>query len=221
MAGHTVRIADPGLVWPGANFGLIRELAWRRVYEGIPGFDIHPGDRVVDIGANCGLFSCLAARRGAHVIAIEAQHGFITELARNAAANGLTERIRPHWCMVGADAGVISAPGAWQRASHAEGRIPPGRELDALLDAEGFTRVELLKVDIEGSEFSLFRDSAAWLPRVDRLVAEAHGAWGDVGALVQLLQNGGFLVERRAADLGPAPALSAESQFIYARRPER
>jgi protein arginine N-methyltransferase 1 len=58
---------------------------------------IHPGMRVIDVGTGSGVLACLAAKRGAHVIAIE--HGALIERAKELAkSNGLTniEFVRAH-----------------------------------------------------------------------------------------------------------------------------
>jgi FkbM family methyltransferase len=50
-----------------------------------------------------------------------------------------------------------------------------GKTICGLMDDAGFERVDLLKMDIEGSEFGLFRENAAeWLRRTRVLVVELH-----------------------------------------------
>lgn len=49
-------------------------------------------------------------------------------------------------------------------------------DVPSLLEAMGAARIDLLKVDIEGSEVELFGpNSAEWLPRVRHIVIELHG----------------------------------------------
>ncbi len=42
------------------------------------------------------------------------------------------------------------------------------------LEAEGLSRVDLLKIDIEGSEFEVFSGDCSWLKRVGIIVIELH-----------------------------------------------
>ena len=54
-----------------------------------PGFDISPGDSVVDVGANVGAFAVLAASRGARVTAYEPHPETFAYLEHNAGALGV------------------------------------------------------------------------------------------------------------------------------------
>jgi FkbM family methyltransferase len=45
-----------------------------------------------------------------------------------------------------------------------------------LIRMSGQDRVSLLKVDIEGAETELFQSCQGWLPQVDNIVVELHGA---------------------------------------------
>jgi hypothetical protein len=48
----------------------------RKVYSTVPGSGMSPGDTVLDLGANMGVFSTMTAVGGAGVIAVEALSGF-------------------------------------------------------------------------------------------------------------------------------------------------
>jgi len=52
--------------------------------------------------------------------------------------------------------------------------VPPVVALGDVLDTHRFERVDLLKIDIEGSEFSLFEGECGWLDRVQRITMEVH-----------------------------------------------
>ena len=50
-------------------------------------------------------------------------------------------------------------------------------DLNELLDRHGFNTVDLLKMDIEGSELALF-EHPDWLPRIGRICMEVHRNYG-------------------------------------------
>lgn len=213
-----IELPTVGLRWPAANLGLIRELVVRRVYEAVPGFSVHTGQHVVDLGANTGLFTCMAAAQGAHVLAIEAQPGFVDVIQANVRTNRLGDRVTALWGLVGSGTGVLGSEDGRNRASHMRGLTPPTLDLAAVLDAHGLDRVDLMKMDIEGSEFDLFSGPTPWLARVHRIVAEAHAHHGDVLALVARLRSAGFDVLRLGSDLSRDPSPTMESQFLFATR---
>jgi hypothetical protein len=52
----------------------------------------------------------------------------------------------------------------------------PSYDMPTLMEKAKFPHVDLLKVDIEGSEVALFGGfSRAWMPRVGNLCVELHG----------------------------------------------
>jgi len=219
MRGHTFsfRVGGHTLTLDGRYFSGARELYGRGVYLPSAEFTIGPDDKVVDIGANAGLFTLLACASGATVIAIEAQDGFSDEIAHNLALNHLAGRATIVTALIGADKGVFPNPTAVLSGSHGH-TAPPIAELGALLDDHGFERVDLLKVDIEGSEFALFSGELGWLGRVKRIAMEVHPRHGDVSALAELLSRRGFRI-RVTDDRGHDTKAPADSGgYLYAVR---
>ena len=168
-----------------------------------PGFEIAPGERVVDVGANIGAFSVLAGSRGAHVEAYEPHPETFAHLQRNTAALGVHS----------VQAAVVSAapPGGVVRletdpASDTRHRVgQAGMEVPAVALAEAIgDGCDLLKLDCDGSEFELVEETAseAWL-KARRVACEAHPWAGDVNTLSARLDEIGFRtrVERRGAGL--------------------
>lgn len=124
------------------------------------------GGVFVDVGANVGLYSLWAARLigpGGSVVAVEPHPGIRARLAFNVAANRLVNiRIVP--------AGIGEAPGTARLHSSAGGNVgqssliedvafrsaesfevPVRPLLDVVVEA-GLTRIDVLKVDVEGYE---------------------------------------------------------------------
>lgn len=174
---------------PPGTFSGAREMYCRQVYFWLPNFVIKPQDIVVDLGANQGLFSVVAAKAGARVIAVEAQAGFAEAMDRNLRMNNCANNVALRHGIVGANIGVVSQP-AWQdTASHWTGETPI-LEVEEIL--QGIDRVDLLKSDIEGSEFAIFRRESTWLDRIDRVVMEVHTDFGDPDDLSRIMQEHGF-----------------------------
>jgi FkbM family methyltransferase len=202
VSGVTLRIK-------GADFSGARELYGRQVYFA-NGFFIKRGCKVVDLGANVGLFSLLAAKLGAVVISVEAQNGFISEITGNLQRNGCFANI--HWGMVGSGGLLVDST-----VTHtAMTELPPSLDMDALIP----TSVDFLKCDIEGSEFALFQSAGTWLNKVIRIAMEVHLDYGDPLELQRSLQMRGFAVKLMNNQLKPVTVIQERSGYLFADRPD-
>jgi len=135
----------------------------------------------VDLGANIGTFALFASRRCAQVVAVEANPHTAAKLAYNVAANGMAnvhvvpvavggqEGVLPLWAspanhniatLVEGMAGH-QAPGTWQRVE------VPVRPLSAILGDLGITRVDVMKIDVEGFEDRALLPYLRALPAAD------------------------------------------------------
>ena len=143
------------------------------------------GWRVVDVGAHVGSFTRAALDRGAaHVLALEPHDGRRACLSANTAGRPVTIAAA---FVVGSQQGPQQLPGD-------EGFGDRVQSLDSLLPAE---LIDLIKLDCEGSEYSIVQGSD--LSRVVRLVGEAHriswrGRQWTMADLTRLLEGQGFTV---------------------------
>ena len=174
-----------------------------------PGFEISPGDHVIDVGANVGAFAVLAARRGASVDAYEPHPETFVHLERNTAGLGVR-------CV---RAAVVAAPGAGGMVpfeasgdSDTHYRVGEGGlevRAVALADVIG-SGCDLLKMDCEGAEFELLEGTSAevW-GQVCRVACEVHPWAGEVQPFAERLEEMGFQVrsEPRRAGLALVFAL--------------
>jgi len=147
----------------------------------------------LDIGANVGLFSLfVAAKAGANarIVAIEPEPGNMARLAFNAAASG-TLPIKPLALALGDREGEVAiALNARDRggtrarpvgeASAGLVRVPC-KPLVAVVQAEGVTAIDALKIDVEGMEDAVlapfFRDAPPSLwPRMI-LIEDSRHEW--------------------------------------------
>ena len=121
-------------------------------------------DAFVDVGANVGLFTCLAAQAGVPTLAIEPERSNVALLLRNLTTNGFSDRVEVFPIALGATPGVRALHGGGQGASLLGGwggirstyAVPtPLNTLDNLL-ADRFRGARLLvKLDVEGAEYEV------------------------------------------------------------------
>ncbi len=216
--GHSVLL--PGDLTPGA-----REMYARNVYLRT-GIRIPVGGWVVDLGANTGLFTVLAAIEGATVVAVEAQEGFAPEIRRLLRINGIAEdQVMVETALISSvhghlpQRGVVADDIRWRTASHAGMDRPERLSVPELMARYRIERIGLLKMDIEGSEFSVLHESdeTSWLSRVDQLSMEVHPEHGDVAHLRRLLLRSGFHVLLTDDD-GLTPTVTRPTAYLYACR---
>jgi FkbM family methyltransferase len=155
---------------------------------------IHPGDLVVDAGANIGYMSVLAATAGAQVIAFEPNPALLPVLRQNLGAKG---EVRPIALGARRHTAVLIPPdpsahnnGLGRLGSEAEpGAVPVQVET---LDEELRGRsVAILKVDVEGAEQAVFEGASNALKegRLRHIIFEDHRG-SDSAVMTQLLGYG-------------------------------
>ena len=121
--------------------------------------NLGPDSVFVDIGANVGIYSLLAAKTGARALAIEPQPVVFARLAFNIAAAGLGDRVAAVEGAVADRDGELEIVIDTRNLGHSgadttgETRITvPCRPLLALMDAHGIARADVMKIDVEGAE---------------------------------------------------------------------
>ena len=137
---------------------------------------LKPGMTVIDAGANIGEISLVAAKRVGpvgKVVAFEPVDRFADELEANATANQLWNIVvrRAALSDIPGEATIYVSPGAYSDGtmheglgtlfptkvrSAAEGRIPV-MTLDGFVREEAMARIDLIKLDIEGSELNALK----------------------------------------------------------------
>jgi FkbM family methyltransferase len=171
-----------------------------------------PGDKFVDVGANIGYYTCLAATlvgpSGA-VYAIEASPRIFALLQENVELNGLTnvhaynnavfdrsERLQLFSYKetnIGRTSLVRERPGAIVEEVDA-------RPLPELIDWSALRNVRLIKIDVEGAEWPVikgvsdllkhFAPSTEWLVEINPAALRNHGA--TPGDFVELFTSAGY-----------------------------
>ena len=130
-------------------------------------------DIFVDIGANVGLFTMLAAEKKVPVISCEPHPQTFRLLCRNLHMNGF-EDVEAHACAIGDRTRICSLFGGGQGASLNEGwggihstyeTVVPCITLEALIGNRFQDLQMLFKVDAEGAEFDILSQSPHLLNR--------------------------------------------------------
>jgi FkbM family methyltransferase len=149
---------------------------------GVP--DVHV---IVDAGANIGAASVflLEAYPDATVIALEPDAGSFEVLQRNLAyygsrAHGLRTALWDQPAALGIDRGIFRDGREWtfqvRPAVDGDAEVA-STTIPGILDAFRVPQIDILKIDIERAERTVFQESArAWLDRVRVIAVELHDA---------------------------------------------
>lgn len=140
--------------------------------------NVHPGDVFIDVGANIGYFSMLAAQRQPSlVLAVEPVGRTFNVLSCNVRHNGLDAVIHPVNVALGSRAStvrLVSTRGPKNHVEYAVGGDDQGAEkvdaklttLDSLLKEPGSpAKVDFIKVDIEGYEYEFLQGARETIGR--------------------------------------------------------
>jgi FkbM family methyltransferase len=147
-----------------------------------------PPKVIIDAGGYIGLSAAYFAMRypAAQIIAVEPSQANYDLLLKNTAGFKNIHPIRAALWTHGGSL-TLTDPGcdAWgfrvrdvQAAGDPEaqpvGEVVPAVTVPDLIAQFGLDQIDLLKVDIEGSEKELFADSRAWIDHVDAICLELH-----------------------------------------------
>jgi FkbM family methyltransferase len=165
---------------PGTDYRVYRQVLLEKEY------DIKPPSApktIIDAGANIGLSSIYFANRfpEASVIAVEPGESNFELLKKNCL---------PYPQIIPVQAALwdkdeellLSDPGLGEwglRVSKPEAKVTksvptPGITMNSIILMHGIEKVDILKIDIEGAEKEVFRDTESWLNKVDILIIELH-----------------------------------------------
>jgi FkbM family methyltransferase len=180
---------------------------------------LRPGDRMLDVGANIGLYAVIAAGAGATVTAYEPGEDARSALERNRIASGLQERIAVSEVALSDYDGEAGFTTGGDVSNHlvrphedtAATRTVPVARLDSLTDiaspgAAG--QMSFLKVDAEGHDVAVLRGAASYLQAVRPVVIVE--SWARGVKLRELLAEFGYRLYRYDAASGTFVEHAAE-----------
>jgi FkbM family methyltransferase len=203
VATLTIRGLTFTLDWAAAEHVAVREILVRREYAPTPEFEVRPGQTVVDVGANAGVFSTVAGSRvgpTGRLISIEPNPTLAGRLHRNLGQNGLD----PISVVISAAVADRDGRGTLFVGSNtATGTLAPSstsnhaayevalRSLDAIAVEVTLGEVDLLKIDVEGMELPVLDGARRVLGRCRRMVIEVSSP-ADVNGVMDRCREAGF-----------------------------
>jgi FkbM family methyltransferase len=143
---------------------------------------LRPDDLFVDVGANVGVYTVLAAGAArASAVSFEPVATTFEQLSKNLRLNGLTERVTAIQAAVGAKDGTIELTegrGAMNRVAVSDQEKKSTVSLRRLDSVLGDRSAALLKIDVEGFETEVIRGAQSLLKNADlkALIVELNGS---------------------------------------------
>ncbi|MFH1023967.1 MAG: FkbM family methyltransferase [Planctomycetota bacterium] len=183
-----------------------------------------PAPIVFDVGANSGLFTAAVMDLwpGAVIHAFEPQPPQAKRVAEFARLNHLAERITVNAAAAGGQAGVrefyanrnpisssLIREKAARRRIHRTWKVPVMR-LDDYATEKKLPRVDMLKVDVEGSEYEVLDGAARIVASARVILLEVHPPYSRFGEAARRLAPMGFRC------IAPLPPPTDEDQITVA-----
>jgi FkbM family methyltransferase len=149
-----------------------------------PGYEIEPGDVVVDVGGNIGTFAIQAACTASRVIAVEPNADNHRLLIENVRLNKARNVSAIQAAVSDSDGQVVlycTDEGGYHSIESdrmwGHGVSVPALCLDTIFDSYNVACCDFLKVDCEGAEHRIFHSlSAKTFSRIRKIAMEWHGA---------------------------------------------
>lgn len=197
----------------GDRFGFY-EVLIKDDYTG-GGQQLLPGDTVIDVGANIGCFSLLAAQRvgpSGRVIALEPEQAAFKQLQRNIEMNGMTNIVARRVALGATEGKVTLNIGTADLfnsiCENVDGRTMRGEAqevslttLDRIMVEERVDRCHYLKVDCEGAEYDIVSSMSPEIAhRINQITMEIHQVPGKNRAVIaqRLLELGFSLANQNS-----------------------
>jgi len=131
---------------------------------------LRAGDLFVDVGANVGFYTMLAARRGARVEAFEPTPEACAAIERGIALNSVSSLVTLHRAASGSEAGTARFTTGLDISNHLAAEGEPGIDVPVVTLDEQLAGSEpelaMLKVDAEGHDLDVLRGALHMIERL-------------------------------------------------------
>jgi FkbM family methyltransferase len=186
------RVRSEAILTGSQVFSNLREIWVRDVYLKDEFLSVPRNAIVVDLGANRGVFTALALAQhdSVRVIAVEPSLALLESLKKCISANGWSERLTPIRAFIG---NFTETQKAALRQGSDYADAPTISEAE-LISRSAISKIDLLKCDIEGSEFFLLEPESRLLAMTDQLAIELHRWGGDISHFLSHLARIGFQI---------------------------
>lgn len=178
---------------------VVRELHYHDCY----GFDTaRKYDTIIDLGANCGTFTALAAKVARRVISVECNTADMPgRFTKTMELNSINNAVFVNKFAASSDS-VSNV------------------SINTLTQNFNIRAIDYFKVDIEGAETDLFSSNLEWLKITNQVSMEVHPCFGvDEIALIRILTVHGFTVTLLDKNYSLVPCLPRNSMgYIRARK---
>ncbi|HRP32312.1 MAG TPA: FkbM family methyltransferase [Agriterribacter sp.] len=175
------------------------EVFWKKVYSVPTHLAIRPLT-VVDLGANTGMASLFfsAYYPNAKIYAVEADDNNMQVFLKNLSSEiGSSQVIAIRAAVFSKDVELFlqQREKAYNSSiTHAKTEISvQGISMNTLMQKYALDKIDLLKIDIEGSEEAIFAENTEWMERVSVIVTEIHRPQYR-SVCETFLRNRGFLI---------------------------
>jgi FkbM family methyltransferase len=180
---------------------------------------IAPGETLLDVGANVGVFSLYAAKRGIPVYAVEPEAQNFALLTRNIHLNGLGARITPvnvafsdhdgfeelFLSRFQPGAALHSLGGMDRRDACGLAQRVVTCSIDSFVERYPDARPRHIKIDVDGAEATVIAGAERTLrhPEMRSLLVELSGTVTD-RAVAERIAACGYVLTRETVDRSPA-----------------
>jgi FkbM family methyltransferase len=192
------------------------EIFWRKTYEH-PVSKEYEVNTIVDLGANIGMSSLYFSQQfpTAMIYAVEPDPFNFDMLTANLSEEILQSRLVPVKAAIYSADGIVNLKqnGKAYNTGIAEedtGIAVRAVKLDTLIKEMMINQIDLLKIDIEGSEAYLFNAPAAWLDIIKIIVMECHSPAIRIKSIA-LLREKGF-------EILPSVEKTGSAELVWAVR---
>jgi len=208
-----LRFRNGGILFVRGHTGdcaLVNDIWIHNTYTPPLLWTIEPDWIVVDLGSHLGAFTLLAAMKAREVIAVEANPDLFAIARRSLEASGVAGKVRIVQGAISREGPTVLfhiSPSLIDSSAVRSVDTPPAKVITvpALSMSElcaDVQAIDLLKIDIEGSEYELLLSptSPDWLTKVRRIALEYHDhveGWelpSSFDALMCRLQEEGFRI---------------------------